>query len=88
MKFYVESLPENVFNCKYCCHFMVCQGLSNSKDGQTDARELNKSQGDKTFFCDHDVVSLVDLGAEFFLRSRSSLSVYLLYLYQDIEVCI
>ena len=87
MKFYVESLPENVFNCKYC-HFMVCQGLSNSKHGQTYARKLNKSQGDKTFFCDHDVVSLVDLGAEFFLRSRSSLSMYFLYLYQDIEVCI
>ena len=87
MKFYVESLPENVLNCKYC-HFMVCQGLSNSKHGQTYARKLNKSQGDKTFFCDHDVVSLVDLGAEFFLRSRSSLSMYFLYLYQDIEVCI
>ena len=61
---------------------------ANSKHGQTYARKLNKSQRDKTFFCDHDVVSLVDLGAEFFLRSRSGLSMYFLYLYQDIKVCI
>ena len=83
----VPLIPENVLHCKYC-HFMVCQGLSNSKDGQTDARELNKSQRDKTFFCNHDVVSLVDLGAKFFLWSWSSLSMYFLYLYQNIQLFI